>query len=51
MRKIDIRFIASSAIIAALYVALTWVLAPISYGAIQFRISEVLLLLVFFNPK
>ena len=51
MRKIDIRFIATSAIVAALYVALTWLLAPISYGSIQFRISEILILLVFFNPK
>lgn len=51
MRKIDIKFIASSAIIAALYAALTWLLAPISYGSIQFRISEILVLLVFFNPK
>ena len=51
MRKIDIKFIASSAIIAALYLALTWLLAPISYGSIQFRISEILVLLVFFNPK
>lgn len=51
MKKIDIKFIASSAIIAALYVALTWLLAPISYGSIQFRLSEILVLLVFFNPK
>ena len=51
MRKIDIKFIATSAIIAALYVAITWLLAPISYGSIQFRISEILVLLVFFNPK
>lgn len=51
MNKINIRFIAQSAVIAALYVALTWLLAPISYGAIQFRISEVLILLVVFNPK
>lgn len=51
MKKIDIGFIADSAIIAALYVALTWILAPISYGAIQFRISEALILLVALNPK
>lgn len=51
MKKMNIRFIAESAIIAALYVALTWLLAPISYGAIQFRISEALLLLVVLNPK
>ncbi|MDE6241423.1 MAG: QueT transporter family protein [Anaeroplasmataceae bacterium] len=51
MKKMNIRFIAQSAIIAALYVALTWLLAPISYGAVQFRISEILILLVALNPK
>lgn len=51
MKKINIKFIAESAIIAALYVAITWLLAPISYDAIQFRISEVLVLLVVLNPK
>lgn len=51
MKKINIKFIAQSAIIAALYAVLTWLLAPISYGAIQFRISEILVLLVIFNPK
>lgn len=51
MKKMNIRFIANSAIIAGLYVALTWLLAPISYGAIQFRISEALILLVALNPK
>lgn len=47
----NIKTIAESAIIAALYVAVTWLLAPISYGAIQFRVSEVLVLLVFYNKK
>lgn len=51
MKKIDIKFISTSAIIAALYVGLTWLLSPISFGSIQFRISEVLLLLVVLNPK
>ncbi len=51
MKKIDIKFIAYSAIIAALYVALTWGFAPISYGPVQFRISEVLMLLIILNPK
>ena len=49
--KINVRFLCESAVIAALYAVLTWVLAPISYGPIQFRISEILVLLVFFNPK
>ena len=51
MKKISVKFIAESAIIAALYVVTTWLLAPISYGPIQFRISEVLMLLVVLNPK
>lgn len=51
MKKINIKFLAESAIIAALYAALTWLFAPISYGSVQFRISEVLVLLVVFNPK
>jgi len=39
------------AIVAAIYVVLTMAVAPISYGPIQFRISEILLLLVFYKPK
>lgn len=35
--------------IAALYAVLTLSIAPISYGAIQFRLSEILVLLVFFD--
>lgn len=42
--------IAQVGIIAAVYAVLTMVLAPISYGNIQFRISEVMTLLAFFNP-
>ncbi|MBO4831905.1 MAG: QueT transporter family protein [Oscillospiraceae bacterium] len=45
-----IRKIASSAVIAAVYAALTMVLAPISYGSIQFRIAEALCILPFFFP-
>lgn len=51
MKKTNIKLIAESAIIAALYAALTWLLAPISYGAIQFRLSEVLILLVVIKPR
>lgn len=39
-----------TAIIAALYAAITLVLAPISYGAVQFRVSEIMVLLAFFDP-
>ncbi|OPL09500.1 MAG: hypothetical protein AVO33_06815 [delta proteobacterium ML8_F1] len=38
------------ALTAALYATLTLALAPISYGNIQFRLSEVLTLLAFYNP-
>ena len=37
------------AVVMAMYVALTVVLAPVSFGPIQFRISEVLVLLCFFR--
>ncbi len=39
-----------TAIVAALYAVITFVLAPISYGPIQFRISEIMVLLAFFDP-
>ena len=42
--------IATSAVIAAVYAALTIVLAPISYGPVQFRVSEALTALPFLMP-
>ena len=42
--------IATAAVVAAAYAALTIALAPISYGAIQFRVSEALTILPFFIP-
>ncbi len=39
------------ALIAALYAALTIILEPISYGALQCRISEALTLLPFIMPE
>lgn len=44
------RRLATSAIVAAAYAALTVALAPISYGAVQFRVSEALTVLPFFMP-
>lgn len=37
-------------LVAAIYVVLTWILPMFSYGPIQFRISEILTLLAFYNP-
>ena len=44
------RVIALSGAMAALYVVLTWGLAPISYGPLQFRVSELLKPLALFHP-
>ncbi len=40
----------TAAVIGASYAALTMALAPISFGAVQFRVSEVLCILPFFLP-
>lgn len=48
--KKSVDFIVRTAIVAALYAVLTIALAPISYGLIQFRLSEVMTLLAFINP-
>ena len=43
-------FLVYGAMIAAIYVALTVVFAPISFGPVQFRIAEALCVLPFFTP-
>lgn len=48
--KKNVDFMVRTAIVAALYAVLTMALAPISYGLIQFRLSEVMTLLAFINP-
>lgn len=45
-----IRKIAFAAVVGAVYCVLTMALAPISYGPLQFRLSEVLCILPFFFP-
>lgn len=47
---VDLRFIATAAVIAALYAALTYASYPLSYGLFQLRISEALTILPFFTP-
>lgn len=42
--------LAQGAMIAAIYVVLTILFAPISFGTVQFRISEALCILPFFTP-
>lgn len=47
----DTNFLVKSAAIAALYAVLTLVVPMPQYGPIQFRFSEILVLLVFYNKK
>lgn len=44
------RFLAEAAVIAALYVVLTLVFAPISFGSVQLRVAEALTILPLFTP-
>lgn len=43
-------YIVSGALIAAIYTLLSFLFAPISFGPIQFRVSEVLCILPLFTP-
>lgn len=51
MKKINVRFVCYMSLVAAMYVALTFMFTPLSYGAIQFRISEILVLLVLYKKE
>ncbi|RBP67446.1 putative membrane protein [Alkalibaculum bacchi] len=44
-----VRFIAKAGIIAAIYAAVTVLVAPLSYGSLQMRISEALTVLPYFT--
>ena len=48
--KLNTRLITTCAIVGAAYAVMTLILAPISYGAIQCRVSEALCILPFFIP-
>lgn len=45
------RWVSEVGVIAALYAVLTIVLAPISFGQIQFRVAEALMILPFFTTS
>ncbi|KAF0426738.1 QueT transporter family protein [Pediococcus acidilactici] len=50
MNKIN-RNIAATSVVAALYVAITLIFAPISYGVVQLRLSEMFNHLAAFNKR
>lgn len=49
-KPISNKYLAQSGLIASLYAVLTVILAPISYGPIQVRVSEILTVLPFVTP-
>lgn len=50
MKKLSLRDMSKQSIIAALYVVLTLSIGGLAYGPVQFRFSEILNLLAFYNP-
>ena len=50
MKKPNTAFLSQAAMIAAVYVVLTYVFAPFSFGEIQIRIAEALTILPLFTP-
>ncbi|MBC2576872.1 QueT transporter family protein [Peptostreptococcus canis] len=49
--KISVKSMVIQSMVAAIYAVITWAIPSLSYGPIQFRISEVMTLLAFFNPQ
>ncbi len=50
MKNKSTLFLVQAALIGAIYVVLTLVFAPFSYGEVQVRISEALTILPYFTP-
>lgn len=50
MKENKVVFLTHAALIAAVYVVLCVVFAPISYGEVQVRVAEALVILPFFTP-
>lgn len=51
MKKDLVQEITINGLLAALYAVFTVAMSPISYGPIQFRVSEILVLFCFFNKR
>ena len=50
MKNKNVAFMTQAAMIAAIYVVLTYVFAPFSFGEVQIRIAEALTILPVFTP-
>lgn len=50
-KNISVKLIAINAMIAGIYAVLTLMIAPIAYSQIQFRLSEIIVFLAFYNIR
>lgn len=50
-KSISVKLIAINAMIAGVYAALTLALSPIAYLEVQFRLSEIMVFIAFYNKK
>ena len=50
-RSISVKLIVVNAMIASVYAAITLAISPIAYSEIQFRLSEIMVFLAFYNKK
>lgn len=50
-RNLTVQKMVRTALVAALYAALTLLIQPIAYGDVQFRLTEVMVLLCFYSPE
>ena len=50
-KGMNVRFFAVTAMVAALYTVLTLAIAPLSFGMVQIRFSEMLMLLAFVDKR
>ena len=49
--KVDVKFMVVASMVAAIYMVLTLAIAPLSFGLVQVRFSEMLMLLAFIDRK
>ncbi len=50
-KRMNTNFLVATAMVAAVYMVLTLLIAPLSFGLVQVRFSEMLMLLAFFDKK
>ncbi len=50
-KRISVKLIVINAMIASVYAVLTLAISPIAYSEIQFRLSEIMVFLAFYNKK